>query len=120
MYFDHDLSIFFRQHLGSASAHLPTQQDTYPGVPNQIFPPGIHHSQQEGISLLHIAHRRRKFLSTSTPSKREKQEAIASHPMPRGTQDGRHYGVDQDSGRPGRPGMADTRMGFVHRFALIL
>jgi hypothetical protein len=39
--------------------------------------------------------------------------------MPSGTQDGRHYCVSQDAGKPGWPGMANNRVGFVHRFALV-
>src|SRR5260370_15581745 len=40
--------------------------------------------------------------------------------MPGGTQDGRRYCISQDSDRTGWPAMADTRLGFVHRFALVL
>jgi hypothetical protein len=39
--------------------------------------------------------------------------------MPSGTQDGPHYRIGQDSDRPGRPGMVNTRLGVVHEFALI-
>ncbi len=118
---DHDLSIFFREYLCCAGAHFPTQQDMHRGLPNQIHPPGRpHHPKPQRFALLHIAHRRRKLLPTLAPGKREKQEPVAPHPMPWGTQDGRRYRVGQDSDRPGRLGIVDTRLGVVHRFALVL
>src|SRR2546428_3855412 len=118
---DHDLSIFFREYLCCAGAHFPTQKDMHRGLPNQILPPGRpHHPKAQRFALLHIAHRRRKLLPTLAPGKREKQEPVAPHPMPWGTQDGRRYRVGQDSDRPGRLGIVDTRLGVVHRFALVL
>src|SRR5262249_22143428 len=118
---DHDLSIFFREHLCCAGAHFPTQQDMYRGLPNQILPPGRpHHSKPQRFAFLHIAHRRRKLLPTLAPGKRKKQEPVAPHPMPWGTQDGRCYRVGQDQDGPGRLGIVDTRLGVVHRFALVL
>jgi len=118
---DHDLSIFFREHLCCAGAHFPTQQDMHRGLPNQILPSGRpHHPKPQRFALLHIAHRRRKLLPTRAPGKREKQESMAPHPMPWGTQDGRHKRVDQDPDQPGRLGILDSRLGVVHRFALVL
>jgi hypothetical protein len=118
---DHDLSIFFREHLCRAGAHLPTQQDLHRGLPNQILPPGRpHHQKPQRFALLHIAQRRRKGFATLAPGKRKKQEPVAPHPMPRGTQDGRRYRVGQDADRPGRLAIVDTRLGVVHRFALVL
>ena len=89
--------------------------------PTRILPPGRpHHPKPQRFALLHIAHRRRKLLPTLAPGKREKQEPVAPHPMPWGTQDGRRYRVGQDADRPGRLGIVDTRLGVVHRFALVL
>src|SRR5437588_7088857 len=106
---DHDRSIFFREHLCCAGAHFPTQQDMHRGLPNQILPPGRpHNPKPQRFALLHITHRRRKLLPTLAPGKREKQQPVAPHPMPWGTQDGRRYRVGQDANRPGRLGIVDT------------
>jgi hypothetical protein len=116
---DHDLSIFFRKYLGSAGTHLPSQQDAHRSLTKQIPPPGIHNYQPQGFAFLHVAHRRGKLLPTLAPGECEKQEPITPYPMPWGMQDDCRYHVCQDADRPRRPGMVDTRVDFVHQFALV-